>query len=106
MAEDSAHLLARPTASRAHSAASQPHVSEPTDLLVQDGPVNEEAAELLEEFVGTHEHNIPGAGPTGPQNEEVNSEWAHLPWWRKPSPIWSVYLPAVKEIISHLHRVH
>ncbi|KAF5315849.1 hypothetical protein D9611_005020 [Ephemerocybe angulata] len=54
------------------------------------GPIGEEAAEYLEEFVGTHQHHHDegtSAGQRGEEMYEVERRKA-LPWWRRPSPWW------------------
>ncbi|KAG2019931.1 hypothetical protein CC2G_005324 [Coprinopsis cinerea AmutBmut pab1-1] len=74
--------------SRSERATSeQPYVTQANSLILPDGPVNEEAAELLEEFVGTHHHE--GAGLIGDEADDgEHDEWKDVPWWKRPSPLW------------------
>ncbi|TFK55076.1 MFS general substrate transporter [Heliocybe sulcata] len=86
------------------SVSSQPYLPDgPADLILPDGPVNEETAELLHEFIHPHGHGaeetlveeLPAAEaegePEDPEDEEIVREWEqrkHLPWWKRPSAYW------------------
>lgn len=55
-----------------------------------DGPVGEEQAELLQDFVNPHRHD---AETTLIEEEEESPHdrfrsWAQRPWWKRPSPWW------------------
>lgn len=66
-------------------------------LGAPDGAIGEEAAELLEEFAGTHQH-YHDAGDGGPGDESELSKiagWKKIPWWKRPSPWWYVGLTGV-----------
>ena len=76
------------TRSRASVYSSTPTIAE--NLILPDGPVDEQTAELLEEFAGTHQHRREGMG-SGSSVEEEEYEVKRrqaLPWWKRPSPYW------------------
>ncbi|TFK30241.1 MFS general substrate transporter [Coprinopsis marcescibilis] len=66
------------------------NVTQVEALALPDGPISEDAAELLEEFAGTHHHHeLDGSYNGGDHSDDDRvDEWAGLPWWRKPSPLW------------------
>lgn len=62
-----------------------PAVPNPETLILPDGPVGEQAAELLEEFIHASQH----------EEIDVDADYhlrrayhKHLPWYRTPSPWW------------------
>jgi hypothetical protein len=59
-------------------------------LILPDGAVGEEAAELLTEFVHPNYHQDEGA-IIGLEDDDGNSndkKAGKLPWWKRPSPWW------------------
>ncbi|KAG6865399.1 hypothetical protein C0991_002893 [Blastosporella zonata] len=63
-----------------------PYVPNPESLILPDGPVGEQAAELLEEFVHPQHHG---------EEVDVDADYhlrcvhnINLPWWKRPSPWW------------------
>jgi hypothetical protein len=66
----------------------------PSEALISDGIVGEEAAEYLEEFAGTHNHHhdVSGAAEEAAEEEDEMARRKALPWWRRPSPWWYVAL--------------
>jgi len=106
----------RPRASRNSSLASVLYLPRnPEALINPDGQIGEDAAELLQEFVHPHRHEIDATlveedlqgenlegSPEDEDNEDEddqfeaeNAEWRQnllsLPWWRRPSSLWSVF---------------
>lgn len=70
---------------------SQPFIGQPEELVVPDGPISGQAAELLHEFV--HPHHPAQATETTLVEEEGSEEddlkrRTSLPWWKRPSPWW------------------
>lgn len=63
-------------------------------LGATDGAIGERAAELLEEFAGTHQHYHDGEDGGASDESEVSKieGWKKLPWWKRPSPWWYVGL--------------
>ncbi|KAH6918262.1 major facilitator superfamily domain-containing protein [Coprinopsis sp. MPI-PUGE-AT-0042] len=84
-------LRVRPGQSRTPSSASQPYITQANASLLPEGPVDQEAAQLLEEFVGTREHHLPESADTNDADSEDN-DWKALPWWKRPSPLWMLCL--------------
>ncbi|KAH9484438.1 putative membrane protein [Psilocybe cubensis] len=82
----------RPQQSRTVTSTSQPYVPQPESLILPDGAIGEEAAELLGEFV--HPHHIPEetlVGSDDPMEDGSDDELdkrSRLPWWKRPSPWW------------------
>ncbi|KAH6895043.1 major facilitator superfamily domain-containing protein [Coprinopsis sp. MPI-PUGE-AT-0042] len=91
MAENALRDHSRPGQSRTPSSVSQPHITQVNASLLPEGPVDQEAAQLLEEFVGTHEHHLPESADTNDTDSEDN-DWKALPWWKRPSPLWMLCL--------------
>ncbi|KAF4615419.1 hypothetical protein D9613_002574 [Agrocybe pediades] len=85
---------ARPRlSSRTTTSTSVPYVPQPESLIIPDGPVGEEAAELLTEFV--HPHQRSSADTLVDSDEDENSKdeqnkKSQLPWWKRPSPWWLI----------------
>ena len=87
----------RPRNSHNSSLASIPYLPQVEDLILTDGAVGGEAADLLQDFVH------PGHNPeeTLTDEEEDTSDdtdgertaRANLPWWKRPSPLW--YVPYI-----------
>lgn len=80
-----------PSTSRPTTPTGPPYIGQPEELIVPDGPVSGQAAELLHEFV--HPHHPAQATETTLVGEEGSEEedlkrWASLPWWKRPSPWW------------------
>ncbi|GLB34576.1 putative major facilitator superfamily protein [Lyophyllum shimeji] len=61
-----------------------PFVFQPESLILPDGPVGEEEAELLEELVHPH-RGVPDADADDFLQEQRRK---NLPWWKTPSPWW------------------
>ncbi|TFK36324.1 major facilitator superfamily domain-containing protein [Crucibulum laeve] len=79
----------RPTNSRHTTDSSVPYVPQAESLILPDGPVGEEATELLNEFV--HHHHELEDTPIGEdvyQDHEEGDKIAKAPWWKRPSPWW------------------
>ncbi|PPQ99088.1 hypothetical protein CVT24_009355 [Panaeolus cyanescens] len=55
-------------------------IRSPENLILPDGPVDEQATELLQEFIHPH-HISPGPIKSSGDKEKV-------PWWKRPSPWW------------------
>ncbi|KAF8077579.1 major facilitator superfamily domain-containing protein [Lyophyllum atratum] len=66
------------------SSSSRPYVPQPESLILSDGPVGEEAAELLEDFVHP-QHEVIDADADYHLRKEHHKI---LPWWKTPSPLW------------------
>lgn len=75
-------------------------ISQPESLILPDGPIGVEAAELLEEFVNPHQQSR-GHGlettlvvtdePTGLEQEDLDlDKGPDISWWKRPSPWWYV----------------
>lgn len=80
----------RPRNSRDPSAAS---ISQVQSLILPDGTVGEEATQLLQDFV----HPRDDVEETLLEEDEVDHTISdderdnrYLPWWKRPSPLWSV----------------
>ena len=58
----------------------------PETLVLPEGPVGEDVAELLHEFV--HPHHRTDETLIGDVVQEEIGENAKLPWWKRPSPWW------------------
>ncbi|KDQ61041.1 hypothetical protein JAAARDRAFT_32037 [Jaapia argillacea MUCL 33604] len=92
----------RPVGTRHASAQSIPYLPDgPADLLLPEGQVGEEAAELLHEFIHPHHHPVeetlpedgPPPGDDGPLGSSDQAELEvrkNLPWWKRPSPYWFI----------------
>lgn len=80
--------------SRHIASSSVPYVPQAESLILPDGAVGEEAAELLNEFVHPNHHHDEGT-IIGLEDDDGNSDdnltdkkAGKLPWWKKPSPWW------------------
>ncbi|KAJ3800064.1 major facilitator superfamily domain-containing protein [Lentinula aff. detonsa] len=67
------------------------------NLLLPDGPVSEETAQLIHELVHPHhdreETLVDGDSAEEEEEEEEESEYRkRLPWWKRPSPLWLLAL--------------
>lgn len=75
------------------ASSSVPYVPQAESLILPDGAVGEEAAELLAEFVHPNHHQ--DEGTIGLEDDDGNSDdklankkARKLPWWKRPSPWW------------------
>lgn len=71
-----------------------------SDVVLPEGQVDDETAELLHEFVHSHTHTPVEESPDSTTSEIGGSqvdkialeaqrrERAARPWWRRPSPTW------------------
>jgi len=67
-----------------------PYVPQVENLILPDGPVGEEAAGLLNEFVHSNEDTpIDAADDEDPEEDLIRRR---LPWWKRPSPWWWVFI--------------
>ena len=80
--------------SRHIASSSVPYVPQAESLILPDGAVGEEAAELLTEFVHPSHHQDEGT-TIGLEDDDGNSDGkladkkaGKLPWWKRPSPWW------------------
>jgi len=84
----------RPRNSRTPSVASIPYLPQAESLILPDGAVGEEATELLQDLVyPRRETLIDEEEEDSPTDNETDNEHAtriNLPWWKRPSPLWSV----------------
>ncbi|KAL0946702.1 hypothetical protein HGRIS_012889 [Hohenbuehelia grisea] len=89
---------ARPHGSRNTTASSIPIVQQAESLILSDGPVGEEAAELLTDFVRHHADETLVADDEESMLEadaddgDDTDEWAGKPWWKRPSPYWLLFM--------------
>lgn len=89
----SRRAVSRPRTSRNTSVASILYLpTGPAALIDPDGPIDEEAAELLQEFIHPHHHAEDAlVEEDNAATEEAIQQWRRgLPWWKRPSPWWSV----------------
>ncbi|KDR73681.1 hypothetical protein GALMADRAFT_251462 [Galerina marginata CBS 339.88] len=80
----------RPRTSRNTTSSSVPYVPQAESLILPDGPVGQEATELLTEFVHPHHHTAEETlvgSSEGESDDDVDKK-PKLPWWRRPSPWW------------------
>lgn len=104
----------RPRASRNSSRASLAYLPQGGEsLLLPDGPIGEEATELLQEFVHPHRsagHVLADDREDAAAEDDSASDAASveqrkkLPWYRRPSPLWCAAHPpshALKLITTH-----
>lgn len=63
-------------------------------LIIPGGPVDEDTAELLRDFVHPYHHDTEDTAIVNPpEDHDVDPEHiarARLPWWKRPAPWWSV----------------
>lgn len=90
-----AHLQGGPRSTKNVTSRSlTPYVPQPESLILPDGPVGEEATELLNEFVhpnrpGTEDTLVVSDDNEGASDDEGKVDKGfRLPWWRRPSPLW------------------
>ncbi|PPQ91426.1 hypothetical protein CVT25_014314 [Psilocybe cyanescens] len=78
--------------SRTVISTSLPYVPQPESLILPDGAVGEETAELLEEFVHPHhspeETLIGSENPAEDESDDEPGKKLRKPWWKRPSPWW------------------
>ena len=77
----------RPSASRA-TTSSNPYLPQPESLVLPEGAISEEAAELLNEFVHGHGTEPTLASSADPAGSDQIDKNARKPWWKRPSPLW------------------
>ncbi|KAH9952018.1 MFS general substrate transporter [Amylocystis lapponica] len=78
----------------------------PEALINPDVPISEEVSELLQEFVHPHHHDheatlvqTEGDQAPGGGDDVPDLNWTQdLPWWKKPSPWWFIYLTPLSSI--------
>lgn len=62
-------------------------------MVFPDGPISEENAELLNEFVHPHHHQSEDTLiESEPDDADSSGALQSLPWWKRPSPLWQVHL--------------
>ena len=89
----------RPRISRASSRASLAYLPQGGEaLILEDGPIGEEATELLQELVNPGrvlvEDDAEETGVTA--DDAASAEYRKsLPWYRRPSPWWLVSLLSI-----------
>ncbi|KAJ3851635.1 major facilitator superfamily domain-containing protein [Lentinula lateritia] len=69
-------------------------------LLLPDGPVSEETAQLIHDLVHPHhdsETTLVDAYTTAEEEEEREYR-RRLPWWKRPSPVWLLVLLPITSI--------
>jgi hypothetical protein len=80
----------------------------PADLLVPEGTVGEESAELLQEFVRPYhaaEETLVEEELGIPEEDaaliaQAKEHRKNLPWWKRPSGYWQVYLISALELAN------
>lgn len=86
------HDHSRPSASRATTSSNPvPYLPQPESLVLPEGAVSEQAAELLNEFVHGHGAEpilASSADPTGNSVGDQIDKNDRRPWWKRPSPLW------------------
>jgi len=82
--------------SRRTEPSSVPYVPQAESLILPDGVVGEEVAELLTEFDHPNHHQdentiIGLEDDVGNSDDRLaDNEAEKVPWWKRPSPWWSV----------------
>ncbi|KAF8969597.1 major facilitator superfamily domain-containing protein [Flammula alnicola] len=85
----------RPT-SRNTTSSQVLYVPQAESLILPDGPVGEEAAELLNEFVHPHRHGTEETlvgleeASKGTSDDNDLDKKRKAPWWKRPSPWWLI----------------
>ncbi|KAF9444748.1 MFS general substrate transporter [Macrolepiota fuliginosa MF-IS2] len=64
------------------------YVGQAEELILPEGPISEQTAELLQEFVHPHMVEDTLADEQSSEEEEELSKVRSLPWWKRPSPWW------------------
>lgn len=77
----------RPPNSR-NTTSAVPYVTDPESLILPDGPVGEDAAELLQEFAHPHHHAAEDTLVGSSDDEGDDGSKTTRPWWKTPSPWW------------------
>ncbi|KAJ3895723.1 major facilitator superfamily domain-containing protein [Lentinula edodes] len=70
------------------------------NLLIPDGPVSEETAQLIHDLVHPHhdsEATLVDTYTTAEEEEEREYR-RRLPWWKRPSPVWLLVLLPITSI--------
>ena len=62
------------------------------ESALPDGPVDEETVELLNELVHPHHEQDDTLIDDIQDDSEPDLERQQLPWWKRPSPLWFVFL--------------
>lgn len=60
----------------------------PESLILPDGPVGEDDAELLDELV--HRRSDTQDTLVAGEEDDEHAQRRKLPWWKRPSPWWYV----------------
>ncbi|KAJ4487747.1 major facilitator superfamily domain-containing protein [Lentinula aciculospora] len=87
-----------------HSSSVRPDFSRSTtttgnNLLLPDGPVSEESAQLIHELVHPHRRREGALIDTDSIEEEEELKYRkQLPWWKRPSPVWLLALLPITSI--------
>jgi hypothetical protein len=80
----------RPSVARNTTASSLPYVPvQPESLILPDGPVGEDDAELLDELAHRRretQDTLVGEA----EDDDDHAKRRQLPWWKRPSPWWYV----------------
>lgn len=81
-------------------------MQQPESLILPDGAIGAEAAELLEEFVHPPHHGpeatlVGSDTSTGDEFDDDLRKKAKSPWWKKPSPWWYVSVLSSLDFIIH-----
>ncbi|KIY72114.1 MFS general substrate transporter [Cylindrobasidium torrendii FP15055 ss-10] len=96
----------RPASRSASQSRSQTDalLTDPANMVLSDGTITEQTAELLHEFVHPHQHTedtLVAEGPYEDEDAAVDAELkarAKLPWWKRPSPYWILAMMPVSSI--------
>ena len=81
----------RPRVSRASSRASLAYLPQGGEsLILEDGPIGEEATELLQDLVHPHRHVLIEDEEDDRDESDIASieQRKRLPWYKRPSPWW------------------
>lgn len=63
------------------------------DLILPEGQVGEEAAEMLQDFLRPGHRQDETLVDLDEGDLADEEERKALPWWKRPSPYWRVHLP-------------
>lgn len=94
----------RPSRAPSHSRTqSEALLTDPASMVLSDGTITEQTAELLHEFVHPHQHTEDTLveDPEEDQDAAVDAELkarAKLPWWKRASPYWILAMMPISSI--------